>query len=775
MVIPFLLSAQQVTVLNGEDNTPLIGSTLILKSTSGRVSYLSADENGKAIVSVNQFDGAQQLYISTSFIGFETKNDTLFRARDKTIVLSPKPYLMGDVVVTAQYSPTSIENSVHKVKVISKEKIENMAAVNLRDVLTNELNVRLSQDNILGSGMSLQGINGQNVKILIDGVPVIGRLNGEIDLNQINLNNVERIEIVEGPLSVNYGSNALAGTINIITKKEQEEKVTVGINAYTESIGTYNLETSVGYSPRKNHNLNLSVGRNYFDGWNTDDDFLPSFAAQRADSGRVQQWNPKEQYFGRLQYNLRFKQLLFSYKGEFLDETITNFGSPRRSINSFIAFDDYYHTRRIDNSIFAQGKLNKNWSVNWTAAYNDFERVKEAMRKDLVTLENNRILEELGNDVQDTSTFNLLMSRGSIATTKDSSSFNYEIGYDINIERANGKRIEGGEKRIGDYAAFVTAEIIPVKGLTIKPAIRYIYNDEYNADIDNNIEFNDIKLFDWTISGSDINKIIGSITPALNIKYSLKQTNFRLSYAKGFRAPSLKELYFNFDDVNHSLFGNADLEAEQSNNYSASVTHKIVVNEVLLKAELSGFYNQIYNQISFAQTNFGGGDTLVYFNIGENQTKGLNLNFSVIYENLQFNLGGSYIGRYNRIADDNPIDEFSYSTEVVGNVTYTFKAPQLTLALFAKHQGELPSFGYDLDDNIVKRSIESYQIFDATISKHFLEKKLNVAIGCKNILDVQNVQANLSGGVHNSGSGGSISVGTGRTVFIRLGVKLSKK
>ncbi len=53
-------------------------------------------------------------------------------------------------------------------------------------MLTNELNVRLSQDNVLGSSLSIQGISGQNIKILVDGVPVIGRLDGNIDLNQIN-------------------------------------------------------------------------------------------------------------------------------------------------------------------------------------------------------------------------------------------------------------------------------------------------------------------------------------------------------------------------------------------------------------------------------------------------------------------------------------------------------------------------------------------------------------------------------------------------------------
>jgi len=739
--------SQQVTVLDKADNSPLIGAYITVSTPNGEQRFLTTDLNGQTIVSATIFENKTELAIRISYIGYTAQKDTVEKNNPQTIYLQVKSYLQNDVIVTGQYSPTSVENSVHKVKVISRQKIENMAAVNLQNVLTNELNIRLSQDNILGSGMSLQGMSGQNVKILIDGVPIIGRLDGQIDLNQINLNNVERIEIVEGPLSVNYGSNALAGTINIITKKEVQEKLLLGISTYTENIGTYNLNTDVGFSLATNHSLRLSLGRNYFDGWNAGDNFLPTFGAQAADSSRAQQWNSKEQYFGRLHYSYQFKDLLISYKAEILAETISNLGLPRRTLTSFAAFDDYYHTNRTDNAVFLQGKLNNNWNINWTAAYNDFTRVKEAKRKDLVTLESTRIPETPTNDLQDTSTFTLFMTRGSIASTRDSTWVNYELGYDINIENAAGKRIEGGKKTQGDFAGFFSAELRVLKNLIFKPAIRYSYNTQYKAPI----------------------------TPSINAKYSYKNSALRLSYAKGFRAPSLKELYFNFDDVNHSLFGNPNLKAEQSNNFSGNVQHKIILNEVLLKAEFSGFYNEIYNQISFAQSSFGGGDTLEYFNIGENRTKGLNLNFSVGYENLQANIGGSYTGRFNHLSEENPIEAFSYTTELVGNLSYSFQRHGITLAAFAKHQGELPGFGFNAEDQLVEQRIESYQLVDATLSKRFWKKQLNVSMGCKNIFDVQNVRTNLAGGGAHSASGRSISIGTGRTVFVQLAMDLKNK
>ncbi len=100
--------------------------------------------------------------------------------------------ILDEVVITAQHNPKAIEESVHYVKLISDKRIANQAAINLRDVLKMETAMRVSQDNFLGSSISMQGLSGQNVKILIDGVPVIGRLNGNIDISQINLNNIEK-------------------------------------------------------------------------------------------------------------------------------------------------------------------------------------------------------------------------------------------------------------------------------------------------------------------------------------------------------------------------------------------------------------------------------------------------------------------------------------------------------------------------------------------------------------------------------------------------------
>jgi outer membrane receptor for ferrienterochelin and colicins len=143
-------------------------------------------------------------------------------------------------VVTGQYKPQSVRNSVYQVKVISKERIQKQGAAKLQDVLNSELNIRFSQDIATGgSGITMLGMGGQNIKVLVDGLPLIGRqgTTNEININQIDINSIERIEIVEGPMSVIYGADALAGVINIITKKALPAKLSVTAKVQEETVG----------------------------------------------------------------------------------------------------------------------------------------------------------------------------------------------------------------------------------------------------------------------------------------------------------------------------------------------------------------------------------------------------------------------------------------------------------------------------------------------------------------------------------------------------------
>ncbi|MBC7863202.1 MAG: carboxypeptidase-like regulatory domain-containing protein, partial [Bacteroidia bacterium] len=175
---------QTVTVLFADDKQPVPFAHIFCKDlkTFTEQVYLS-DTAGNVIVDQNSFPTGK-LQVSISFMGYKKITDTITGVQNKTYYLESENISLNEVVVTAQYAPGSADKSVHKVKIIDSKKIEAMGAQNLRDVLTNEMNIRISQDNVLGSSMSLQGVSGQNVKILIDGIPVTGRLNGNIDISQ---------------------------------------------------------------------------------------------------------------------------------------------------------------------------------------------------------------------------------------------------------------------------------------------------------------------------------------------------------------------------------------------------------------------------------------------------------------------------------------------------------------------------------------------------------------------------------------------------------------
>src|SRR5690606_27041430 len=147
---------------------------------------------------------------------------------------------LSDVVITGQYSAQSVDKSLYQVEVISAEDIKNQAGNTVADILSLALNVLIIPNGQNGdSQVSIMGLDSGYTKILVDNIPIIGDngLGNYIDLTKINLDNVERIEIVKGAMGVDYGSNALAGVINIITKKNIQKKWKINAFVQEETVG----------------------------------------------------------------------------------------------------------------------------------------------------------------------------------------------------------------------------------------------------------------------------------------------------------------------------------------------------------------------------------------------------------------------------------------------------------------------------------------------------------------------------------------------------------
>ena len=191
---------------------------------------------------------------------------------------------LREVIVTGVSKPITVQNALSTVKIINRKMIDALGANTLNDVLRNQLNMQVQNDGLLGSSLSLQGFSSDKVKILLDGIAVNGRENGSIDLSQIDLQNVARIEVIQGPMSVVYGTDAVGGIINIITNKNPCTQFS--ITNQIESIGKYNLHIHYNQT-RKRYQWSATAGRNFFGGWN----YIDTGVVQRQ-----QLFKPKEQY-----------------------------------------------------------------------------------------------------------------------------------------------------------------------------------------------------------------------------------------------------------------------------------------------------------------------------------------------------------------------------------------------------------------------------------------------------------------------------------------------
>ena len=631
-----------------------------------------------------------------------------------------------EVVITGQLESTSVDNSVHKIRIIDGKTINSGLYHNLADIIQKQLNINLFEDNVLGSSIALQGISGQNVKILIDNVPVIGRLNGNIDLSQINLNNIERIEIVEGPLSTIYGTDALAGTINLISK--QGTKDTKQFSSLYESVGRYNFDVFIS-----NYNLNYmsyNFGRNYFNGWSMNQPFSFLPTSQLADMNRVKKWKPKEQTFNKVSYRLKYNDLkIYNYFENFY-EKVSNLGKPREPYFE-TAFDEYYHTKRTNFGSDIKFQ-NLNDRVNILLAYNKYKREKETYYTDLTTL-NKTLVDDI--NAQDTSEFSLIIGKITISNSSNDI-IKYQAGIDLQKSTAKGKRITNNYQEQDNYAFFSFAEYTPHTSISIRPSFRVIYNSSYKAPL----------------------------IPSLNLLYNVKDYDFRFSYAKGFRAPDFKELYLNFVDINHNIVGNPLLKAETSENIQFNISFNNQISKTKIKTDINLFHNFINDKIDLALSD-SNSDQYSYFNIDKFKTKGISTILDVYYNKINAKIGVSYTGRNNEFNNNNYQFSLDYNLNLSFNILNKTR-----FNIFYKHTGKMVS--YLLENNSIDEiTSDSYNLMDISINQKIFSDIILFSFGAKNLFNITDISRSLIGTAH-SNTNNLMSVGYGRSFFTELKINL---
>lgn len=747
-----LLLSCSLTTIAQEKNLTLSGKTTDGKDLLSGVEVSLNDQtrlltDSKGAFSFKTKPGKQQL--SFKYLGFLQKIVELEISTDTdlgNIQLDFDTKALGEIVVTGQFSPQSVRNSVYSVRIINQEQIRLRGATNIQSVLNTELGMRFSNDLTLGtSDIELMGMSGQNVKILLDGVPVIDRGSTRESLGQIDINTVEKIEIVEGPMSVSYGSDALAGVINIITKKLQDSG-TITLNARIQEetagkeysafngVGTHNEYLGLAWQ-KAGFQLSGGFTRNFFGGW------------QGNSTGRKMDWMPKEQYLTYGQIGYRKNKFNTWYRFNGTDEKLKSLGETyiNTNTNHQAATDQYYLTKRWFHQFQSEYALNAGNSLSLAASYTDYSRSTQTSEIDLET--QRRTLSFAGN--QDKSVFKTSFLRLT-GQHKFTQSVSLQHGLEVNLNSATGERIEGSPE-INDYAYFASSEVKVTPKINVRPGLRFIHNSVYDAP---------------------------PVIPSINTKFSLaKGLDLRAAYARGFRSPALRELYFTFFDASHSIRGNKNLKAETSDSYNAFLSYQILEKQdIRLNSTLGGFYNTFDNLISIG-IDPENATINTYLNVDKHKTTGMTLNNTLYWKNLYASLGFSRIGRYNSFAENEELPEFVWTSEVNANLRYSFPKIASNVSLFFKYTGALPRYiaQYSSTGDVTgrKTEVQAFTMADLTFNKVFY-KYFTLNAGIRNLFDVTTLtNTNTdSGGAHSSG--GSVPMSYGRSYFAGLSVQISK-
>ena len=738
-VMPVL--AQQLTVVDATTQKPVQGALLQVSSSAQGVS-INMVTNAQGIATPKtRLVADSSMQILVRHVAYETLELKGVAQWPATIALQPAQYALDDVVVTGQYSARSAEDAVYAVRVINAERLQKQGATSLQQVLSTELNVRFGRDNALGThAIALQGISGQNVKVLLDGVPVVGRsgIANEVDLSQINVHSIERIEIIEGPMAVNYGADALAGVINIITKKTITNPVEIQVGMHAESVGPEygfneqginNPFFTAGYSLGKRWYAQTEGSFNHFGGW------------RGTATGREKDWHPKAQWQGGQM--LRYSHNNFSayYRLDYLHERIINRGPAVNSdpLRDPFALDEDYVSTRLGHQLHTNLDFTNGGNLETVLSYTDYQRNTEAYSTNLVTNQTNM----LDSEEQDSIYYRSVFARSTLHNGIALKGIQTQIGLELNHEIAGGTTLNEGDKQATNTAVFASAEIPLLGSLLLRPGFRYTHNSIFSA----------------------------APMPSVNLKWQPSSgTSIRLGYGRGFRAPSTRELFHEFIDANHRLIGNPDLSPEYSHNFNGSISQDIDIKQGKLGLVLNGFYNNIQDRIGFINTT-GANPSTTYRNISSFKTQGVNLRLTYQLSNFKLVGGMAYMGLFQQLSNsyEQEVPNFLYTPETTIQLTYTVPNTGLTFNSFYKYTGARRD--YIINQNIssepVIQRIDDFHWLDLSLSKQW--NNLNVSAGVRNATNVQNLALqNAAGGAHSGSSNGGMAMAYGRSYYARI-------
>ena len=456
------------------------------------------------------------------------------------------------VVVTATLSPKALKEAPVVTRLITRHDIKITDATNIQDLLIQEIpglefGLAMSQE----TSLNMSGFGGNAVLFLVDGERMAGETLDNVDYNRMNLDNVGRIEIVKGASSALYGSNAVGGVVNIISRENLEPWTANASSRYS----------SFGHEWRNGANFSFNTAK-----WNSQ----TSFQQTAIDPISLPKAHSSEEIA---------LELLKKAKGEPYDESVLKDDSDISRLYGQTSYNvkERLTWRATDNlSVIGRGAYFFRTSERDTHDYH--LNAYSAGLKGKYTWNAGRRLElSYAYDQYDKADF---MPDGTRTHDHDYSNRLHVAHALYHSSLTSGLSLLLGADYMHDY-------------LTTYQFLAGTNHSQSNLD--------GYAQFDWRLS-EKLN-VVGSIrydyfsasrrkafTERLAFVYKAPWMTFRANYASGFRAPTLKEMYMHFDmgNMGYMLIGNPDLKPEKSNNFNVALER---TNRIRNSGYMDGRYN----------------------------------------------------------------------------------------------------------------------------------------------------------------------------------------
>ena len=420
---------------------------------------------------------------------------------------------LDEVVVTGTRTPKFLKDVPIQTRVINAKELAKLDATNVQDLLQQELpGVEFSYAMNQQTHLNFSGFGGQGVLFLVDGERLAGETMDDVDFTRLNMDNVERIEIVKGAASALYGSQAAGGVINIITKRSQQPW-TLQVNARYAKHNEQRYGASFGLN-RKHLNNMLTAHFNRIDNYDVHSAANPAtriistvYGDKTLNVRDQLVWSPTENFH------------LTGRAGYFFRETVRSADQPER-------YRDFTGGLRMNWSISERDELQASYAFDQYDK-SDYQRITRLDIRDYSNVQNSfRLL------------YNHSFDGGDVLTV--GSDLMHDYLYNINLN---------GETREQDSWDLFA---------------------QYDWRISDEWEAVGALRYDYFSDGKD-----SHVTPKLNVCYKpLPNLAIRAGYGMGFRAPTLKEKYYSFDMSGIWIVeGNADLKSEVSHNFNLSAEY----------------------------------------------------------------------------------------------------------------------------------------------------------------------------------------------------------